>query len=317
MKDKKIVILLVSGIFLMACNLSALGVPTVTPTPITPTGVPTTIIPAATPMETQPPAIQVPLLSEDLLKNAEYTTPQYNKTVTLTNGKYEAGSGADYFMAVLLPQIAYGDLNGDGLEDAAILLGENGGGSGVFVSVVAMINQNGKPIQSGAAMIDDRPKINSLTIKDGKIVVEALIHGPNDAMVNPTFPVTQTYQLTESRLALTRFTSRTPSGEERAIQIEGPLPGALVSGPLQVKGSMTIGPFENNLIYRIYDEKGNKLAEGPFPVNSNGTGGPAMFDHAIDLPLLPTGAVIRLELVDANAVDGSTLAMDSVRLITK
>ena len=77
----------------------------------------------------------------------------------------------------LLTYIAFGDLNGDGLPDAAVFLAENGGGTGVFVSLVVVINQAGQPVQAGSVFIDDRPIIAGVEIVDGKIGVTATIHG--------------------------------------------------------------------------------------------------------------------------------------------
>ena len=52
-------------------------------------------------------------------------------------------------------------------------------------------------------------------------------------------------------------------------------------------------------------------------VNSDGTGGAATFDAPIDIFSLPKGMPIRLELVEVSMADGSTLALDSVELVTQ
>jgi hypothetical protein len=261
---------------------------------------------------------QISPLTLDQLKNYPFLAPQYNQVATLKDGSYQTGSGADIFSAVLQPEVAFGDLNRDGVEDTAVLLAENGGGTGVFVSLIAFLNENGVPMQAASVMVDDRPIINSLTISDGKILLGVTIHGPNDPMVNPTEKVSETFQLLGigmTNLVLTHFVSNTPDGSERSITIDSPKGGDLVSGFIRVQGSMPIAPFENTLAYRIYDESGNKLAEGPFMVNSGGVGGPASFDASIDISALPKGIVIRLELVDVSMADGSTLALDSVELV--
>jgi hypothetical protein len=41
-------------------------------------------------------------------------------------------------------------------------------------------------------------------------------------------------------------------------------------------------------------------------------GAPAVFNNLVDLPPLPSGARIRLELADLSMADGSLIAMDSV-----
>ncbi len=302
MKFLHLILILLAVVCLAACGPAA--------APATPTPLPT---PTAAPSPV-PTATALPVLTVEQLMNFQYHTPQYDKTVTLKDGNYTAGSGTDYFSVVMQANVAFGDLNGDGLPDAAVLLAENGGGSGVFVSLLAMINQGGQPLQSGAVLIDDRPRVDSLAIQDGKIVLGALIHGPNDPMASPTLAVTETYTLAQDGLALVRFTSQTSDGQERSITIQSPAPGAQVGGTVQVKGEMPIAPFENTLAYSLYDAAGKELAKGPFAVQSNGAGGPATFDAAVSLPSLPSGTVVRLELSDLSAADGSPLAIDSVEL---
>ncbi len=140
-------------------------------------------------------------------------------------------------------------------------------------------------------------------------------------MVNPTLKVSETYvfpkTLGTTNLVLTHFISSTPDGFERSIIIESPKNGDQVSGSIQLQGRMPIGPFENTVAFRIYGSSGNELVAGPFMVNSDGAGGPATFDAPIDISTLPKGIVIRLELVDASMADGSTIALDSVELVTK
>ena len=261
---------------------------------------------------------QVPALTLEQLQNCSYLAPQYNHVTQLKDGKYETSSGVGIFSAFLQPEVAFGDLNGDGMEDAAVLLAENGGGTGVFVSLIAVLNENGSPMQTATVFIEDRPIINSLAISAGKILLDATLHGPNDPMSNPTEKVSETYQLPGiglTNLVLIHFISKTPDGSERSITINSPKKGNQVSRSIQVVGSMPIGPFENTVTYRIYDESGNNLAEGPFMVNSDGAGGPASFDAPIDISALPQGIPIRLELVDFSMADGSTLALDSVELV--
>jgi hypothetical protein len=256
-------------------------------------------------------------LNKDLLKNSQYHAPDYDKTVNLIDGKYESSSGVDYLLVELLPEIAMGDLNWDNQEDAALLLAENGGGSGVFVSLIAVTNQNGKPFQAGAALIDDRPKINALTIQAGTIILDATIHSASDAMARPSLPVIETYQLGSAGLSLTRLTSRTPDGQVKSISINSPASGAQVDGSVRIKGSMPIAPFENNLVYRIVDGQGKKVDEGPFQVKADSPGGKATFDKTIIIPPLSSGTSIRLELKEVSMKDGSPQALDSIALVVK
>ena len=96
--------------------------------------------------------------------------------------------------------MAYGDLNGDGMEDAAVLLAESSGGSGTFISVAAVVNQDGQPVNAGTAPVGDRPQLKSLAIQNGQIVMEIVTQGPDDPMCCPTLKVRKTYSLQDGRL---------------------------------------------------------------------------------------------------------------------
>src|SRR5258706_694805 len=110
---------------------------------------------------TSTPALQVelsptvaPVLTLEQLKNAEVEIVGVSGTaatrkIKLTDGRFQAGSdlaAADYVSVSMGEQVAFGDLNGDGAEDAAIIIGENYGGTGRFVLVVAMLGPGGQTI---------------------------------------------------------------------------------------------------------------------------------------------------------------------------
>lgn len=255
-------------------------------------------------------------LSLDSFKGATFMAPQLQKEVQLSDGKFESGSGADYELVQLLDQAAFGDLNGDGNEDAALLLAENSGGSGVFVFLIAMVNNGDSFVQSTPMLVDDRPLINSISIENGKVKLDANIHGVGDVMTSPSMSVLEEYQLTQNQLTLTGLNSKI-NGVERSITIESPMDGTEVSGSIQVKGSMPIGPFENNLAYRFYDQAGNLLFEGPFSVQSDGVGGAATFDNSVTLPDGMTGKNLIFVLTELSMADGSYLCLASVNVVVK
>lgn len=241
-------------------------------------------------------------------------------TVELTNGEYKHGgdpTAADYADVSLLPQpIAFGDLNGDGLGDAAILLAENYGGSGVFVSVLAVLNSDGQPVQAGAYMVDDRPMITSLRIDKANILLTGDIHGPNDPGCCAALPISEVLGLTKSGLALERFFSAAQDGTPRIIQIQSPASGTQVSpGPLPINVQVALPPGENRLTYRILDQQQKELSSGELVVTTAAQ--PTAFATQIDLSGVPAGLVARLELADVGSTDGSTLALDFVELMIK
>ncbi len=295
----------------LACNVTG----------FLPSSIPPTAIAAPT-VATEPPGQPIPELTAVQVKNMQVTLQgnSQHQQVQLADGVYQSGDQppAPDFASVNMPDmIAFGDLNHDGVGDAAALLAENYGGTGVFTSVLAILNMNGSPVQVGAYMIDDRPMPAGLTIQDGKIVFVGSIHAPNDPGCCPSMPVTETLGLTKSGLQLLQLSSTTPAGQERAITIDSPQNGDQVAaGYVPVKGSFTISPFENTFSCKVLDATGKEWFSGPLTVTAE-LGQPGTFDNQIDLSMVPAGLLVRLEIMDVSAADGSTLAMDSVELMIK
>ena len=99
-------------------------------------------------------------------------------------------------------QFAIGDLDGDGIDDAAVVLSYSGGGSGTFFSLLALINEEGEPLHVASASLGDRIRINSLTIEEAIIILDVVAHGPDDAMCCPMLELARKYELIGSDLRL-------------------------------------------------------------------------------------------------------------------
>ena len=208
------------------------------------------------PPSTLPAATQavpaVPPLTAEMIRNGTYKTPQLGQTVTLTNGKYDRATSNEDILHVALDPIALGDLNGDGAVDAAAVMSENSGGPGFLFSLLVVINQNGAPVQWTDRFLEDRAQVNGLTVQDGRIILDAVIHSVGDAMSSPNFRVLETFRLKDIKLILTHFIS-IPSGQQREILITAPLAPGSVSASIPLSGNVTILPFENTLAYAIFD----------------------------------------------------------------
>jgi hypothetical protein len=116
---------------------------------------------------------------------------------------------------------------------------------------------------------------------------------------------------------MTDYVTFTPDDRPRTITIESPVSGSEVFNSVLVKGSVNIAPFENSLAYRIYDIGGVELSAGAIAVSAPDLGAPGTFNAMIPLGKILSGAVIRIEIQDINAADGSLFAMDSVELVVK
>ena len=136
-------------------------------------------------------------LTVDDVKNATYDLhrddPQDGEPVTLSDGEYiyRANEGTDYAFTLSSKiweddSIALGDLNGDGIKDAATILYENRGGTGHFAHLVALISEKGEARHVATTYIDDRPQVESIAITDGTIYLVAIVHGEKDGACCPT-----------------------------------------------------------------------------------------------------------------------------------
>lgn len=139
-------------------------------------------------------------LTLDQLKNATYLMG--NQKIKLTNGHYEEGTTKDgTYYEVNFYKAALGDLNKDGNNDAAVVYYTNAGGSGSDAVLAAMINQNGRPVQVADVDLGQKD-VQSISIKGSKIILNMLVHGPNDPMVRPTVKQTRKYMLAANKLVL-------------------------------------------------------------------------------------------------------------------
>jgi hypothetical protein len=305
-------LLLIGVLFLGACSF--LGTPTAdqtTPFPATATlAIPTPVVPTPLP--------DIPGISPAQVRNSEYQLGFLDqiRIVQLTDGQYQEGStgSTDYISVSVTDFIARGDLNGDGENEAVAIVAENYGGSGTFVFLAVYQYLNDEAVFRTSIFLDDRPMINHLAVENGEIFVDAVVHNKDDPMCCPTLATTRNYLLNGVNLILTSYSTKTPTGEPREIKIEAPVEGAQVSGIIRILGNVTIAPFENTLVYRVYDLGGVELSAGPVNVEAADLGSPGTFEKAVDLGNILTNTTIRITVEDINVADGSLFAMDSVLL---
>jgi hypothetical protein len=241
------------------------------------------------------------------------------EVVQLIDGKFEQGApGSDDYTSVLVTDFfATGDLNADGTDEVAVLVSENYGGTGVFVFLAVYASVNEALTFQTSRIVDDRPQLKALSIENGEIYLEAVIHGLDEPMCCPTLRTARHYRWIDNQLVMIGFTSFTPDGQPRTITIESPPDGAEMFTTVPIKGEVAIAPFENNLVYRIFDVSGIELSAGAITVSAPNPGTPGAFEAIIPLGNILSGTIIRLEVQDVSAADGSLLAMDSVELVVK
>lgn len=296
-------------------------------TPASPSGTAdpadTAIPPESAFLTPAPPTESPPIegISAQQIRNADYQLgfTDVPRTVQFTNGVFQQGAAgsADFMEIRVTDFIALGDLNGDGVNEAAALISENYGGTGVFVFLALYVEQAEQPVFLTSAFIDDRPAVDGIGFENGEIFLLVTTHGAEDPFCCPTLRNERHYRLINNQLELTDYVTFTPDGRPRTITIESPANGSEVFSSVQIRGRVAIAPFENNLTYRIYDLGGVELSAGAMPVTAPDLGAPGTFNQMIPLGNILSGVVIRIEIQDISAADGSLFAMDSVELVVK
>jgi hypothetical protein len=131
------------------------------------------------------------------LGNLAYSGIQPDQAITLTNGlgAYSDGSIGSPYVELVNQLIPTGDLNGDGTEDAAVLLRDHSTGSGEFTFLAVVLDAATAPVPTAALMIGDRIQVKSLAIEHGEVVAELIAQGESDAACCPTTNVRKRYGL--------------------------------------------------------------------------------------------------------------------------
>ena len=136
------------------------------------------------------PAPDAAILTRDALMAATYRGI-LDGPVTLADGRFEglpaAPGSATRPVVRLVPGVtATGDLTGDGVDEAAVLLAHNSGGSGVFMHLAVMQATRGQPHNIATVRLGDRVKVIAVDIEDGRIRAQLVEHAPDDPMCCPT-----------------------------------------------------------------------------------------------------------------------------------
>jgi hypothetical protein len=253
--------------------------------------------PTLTSLPAVEPAVSSPF-SLDGLKNYSYRLEDFGAQAALVDGLYDD----DQIHTRLIEPVAFGDLNGDGRTDAAVILATNSGGSGTFYDLVVLLDQAGTPVQLGIAYIGDRQVVNQLEIENGRIVLDYLTQGLRDALCCPSERRLRSYLLENGSLRLASeqvladpAVQATPL--PNAILIDQPAMDAPFTTPLQVHGRVSLVPPEKRLAYYVTDFDAVMLAQGEVPLEGE-PGGPGAFAFEINLSPDSPG-LFYLELVDS------------------
>jgi len=154
--------------------------------------------------------------------NATYSIE--GDTIRLQDGRSEIATtphSAITMKTAVYGKTVYGDLNGDGTEDAAILLIHDPGGSGTFFYVASALNLLGKFQGTNAVLLGDRITPRDLQIRNGVLITRYADRRPGEPMTAPPSVRTSQYLIL------------------KGAQLESIAP--LMEGEQVVEGWVTIG----------------------------------------------------------------------------
>ena len=172
---------------------------TITPAPSA------TTEPTLAPTETAP----VPTADVGAFKNLAYripglgqTFPETGGSVQLTDGVFDlpiANSSASLHVELL--KGVSGDLNGDGVQDGAVVLVMESGGSGSFRYLATLLNQDGALVNNSTSLLGDRVQVDNITVDGGAVFLALTTHAPGDPQCCPTQEENAVYALIDNVLA--------------------------------------------------------------------------------------------------------------------
>lgn len=179
--------------------------PTPTPpalcaTPEAPTAAPPTAVSTPVPA-TQPASMELSLTA---LRNGLYHSPDWG-TFQLTDGVYYRTpttplESPEIYTTRLHDPIFYGDINMDGIQDALVILNTQNGGTGHFMELAAVINENGNANNVSTVSLGDRVVVEAVSVENGIIVLNMRVQGPDDGMCCPSQFVSWRFVLSGNQL---------------------------------------------------------------------------------------------------------------------
>ncbi len=115
-------------------------------------------------------------------------------SVSLVNGRAETPSGSAKMSTAVFGQPIIGDLNGDRINDAALFMTQDMGGSGVFYYVAASIHSATGTRGTNASLLGDRIAPQSLEVNNRRIIANYADRKPGEPMTtSPSVGISASY----------------------------------------------------------------------------------------------------------------------------
>jgi len=158
----------------------------------------------APPPEPPAPAGPPPTPTLEQLRSAS-VSGVFEQAATLVDGQYEGepyepGAASRPRLVLWDPAVVFGDVDGNEGSEAVAMLSSSTGGSGEFVHLAVFGNRDGSLQNFGTAPVGDRVKLQSLWLERGKILMDVIEAGPDDAACCPTQVARKTFALEGGQL---------------------------------------------------------------------------------------------------------------------
>jgi len=189
--------------------------------PLTPDSVLEGTVPPESSFLTPPPSTEAPPLpgiSAEKVRNAKYQLGFTDalRIVQLSDGVYQQGApgGSDYINVRVTDYVALGDIDGDHVNEAAALITESYGGSGVFVFLALFMERINEAEFFASVYVDDRPTIEDIGFENNEIFLSVVTHKKDEPMCCPTLRNERRYRLVNNQLDLSSYVTYTADGRE-------------------------------------------------------------------------------------------------------
>lgn len=150
----------------------------------------------------QPVTVSQPVLRDP--KNIAYRIN--DKQFLLIHGFAEEDSAPGSALKdtlTIFGEPAYGDIDGDGDEDALVLLVNDPGGSGTFYYVALALNVNGIYLSTNTLLLGDRIAPQTFSVHDGRAEINYADRAPRESfMTSPSMGKTLLLQVDPMTLSL-------------------------------------------------------------------------------------------------------------------
>ncbi|HWC74353.1 MAG TPA: alpha/beta hydrolase, partial [Gemmatimonadales bacterium] len=139
-------------------------------------------------------------LDRATILNAQYRLPSSKSIVRVRDGNWSQASANSRQALTIVDMNARGDLNGDGVPDAVVLLVYSSGGSGVFNYLAAVLNDHGAAKHVSSTALGDRVKVQAIDLVNGRAIADLTVQGDHDPACCPTVRSTRAFAFVNGQL---------------------------------------------------------------------------------------------------------------------